>query len=972
MNNQKIGPTQAPQFTAPTTPGTSISPYQPTTSSYGAGGSRGSAFIHYQPQPQNQTQPTPISSAYVIPPSNPARTSQVVSPTVSSNPPFVAPQQAPQPSQQDVYNAVIRSMQSLHDSITTRLRLLEANQHLMNGNIDKVVNFTAHCREESRKENENIMKWVQKVEVGHAKVLGKVFERLGRLDREFGIECKDETSGFREDGEEEGMDIEGGYNPPSGNGSLAGRMKNMEYLLNELLEKENDPNANHNYRDIGISPHVSFVERDFADIGTDTLNLTTYVDAATLSDRNPVSEIGVYARPEPVETTDEGVDPIPQPSASSATHVSIGTSPVPTSQRAPINSSSVGSGYAPTFQPRALFADLTFDKGDPPISKIVPANWVAKEDDTDTASSSEKNKPADANDNTTPNAPMVVQTSSANIEPSTSIPSESDLLHLALSHSFSSPPPFDTESPDTYALFSERLDGRDGYPHFMTSLSGPTQEDSSAATIENINHNLNRNSHSLSIMTNPHQTFDSAENGRERSISPVERRSSSSSTPFTTRTVPTTPIPTSPHAASKNLDSDDRSTRVEDSFTEMYMTLFGNEENEEDEGDTQPLESGGGHAHEIDGKVGEEASNDASFEVEKRVDFVVESGDNATIESSQVVAEDKDEEEDEEVYRSKNFKRKRAPSILSLSSLSSTSSSDTTTTKPAPVTPFKERRSSSSTIEVENAIINASPFFSSNLDSSTPSGNNKKRLLRTRSQVSSSQNLSSSQTPGKRSSDQPPKKRRKTVPSTSSGLKNKTSKGKTKKKNRKDIDRECVWPMKLTSGDSDEMDENSRKEFVSCDACLAWYHLSCVGITVDDPRVVDEDAQFICPPCEYALATYDFKRTHPFIRDDLCARPDCDHPEFLSSGEYFVERFVGRQAVDKDVDDEEDIEFIWLTKWDGFSIIESTWNREHEIPSKLLRECIDAFERQAAKEGVDISDPRKVILLEEARMAGLI
>ena len=59
----------------------------------------------------------------------------------------------------------------------------------------------------------------------------------------------------------------------------------------------------------------------------------------------------------------------------------------------------------------------------------------------------------------------------------------------------------------------------------------------------------------------------------------------------------------------------------------------------------------------------------------------------------------------------------------------------------------------------------------------------------------------------------------------------------------------------------------------------------------------------------------DYNRVVPTVRDDYCARPDCEHPNFLGAGEYFIQRVIGRQPHISD-DSDGPSEFLWLVKWD--------------------------------------------------------
>lgn len=131
------------------------------------------------------------------------------------------------------------------------------------------------------------------------------------------------------------------------------------------------------------------------------------------------------------------------------------------------------------------------------------------------------------------------------------------------------------------------------------------------------------------------------------------------------------------------------------------------------------------------------------------------------------------------------------------------------------------------------------------------------------------------------------------------------------------------------------------------------------------------------------------------IRDDYCARPDCDHPQFIAAeNEFFVERIMGR-APFKESESEDTQEFIWLVKWVGYAILarfslyvtfltkvawlhstanirypttQATWENKKSFSDAA--DHITAFEEATRHEGLDLDDPNQRVILREALAVG--
>ncbi|KAI0070108.1 hypothetical protein K474DRAFT_914436 [Panus rudis PR-1116 ss-1] len=290
---------------------------------------------------------------------------------------------------------------------------------------------------------------------------------------------------------------------------------------------------------------------------------------------------------------------------------------------------------------------------------------------------------------------------------------------------------------------------------------------------------------------------------------------------------------------------------------------------------------------------------------------------------------------------------KRTVSLSSLSSLTSTgSSSSSASASPAPSSQFE-----SSSMEVERAITIRIPPL--------PHKTKDRRLDR----------------------DRRPAKRRKTMPEASptSTSRNKQSRARETRRSlpvapanpRSDIESEdgqsvdyghtpvgqCLWPPKLGL-----MDFGSSS--IGCDGCGAWYHVGCVGISQGDKRL-DPDAQYHCPPCEASLKRKGTTQKLSVVREEYCARPDCEKPRLLGDDAFYVERIIGRRPYKGNAAEHG---FEWLIKWEGWKVVDATWVPTADFPA--ASEHIQLFQQCAESQGLRLESQHITLLLREARAGG--
>ncbi|KAG6861379.1 hypothetical protein C0995_000785 [Termitomyces sp. Mi166 len=180
--------------------------------------------------------------------------------------------------------------------------------------------------------------------------------------------------------------------------------------------------------------------------------------------------------------------------------------------------------------------------------------------------------------------------------------------------------------------------------------------------------------------------------------------------------------------------------------------------------------------------------------------------------------------------------------------------------------------------------------------------------------------------------------------------KTKTSSVKEEKKSRScALPLGVKWPQKNMSGDK----KFNQQDIHVANRCFTWYHYGCVGImNLNDP-IVKGNKTFMCPPCTGGGDNI------------VCARPDCEKEE-KQDDEFFMIGIIGRHTK---VCSGTGRKYMWLVKWDGYSIGECTWEEEEGMSDP--QSFIQDFHRKATSEGKDPDeDPYSTILLHEAIRAG--
>ncbi|KAK0449711.1 uncharacterized protein EV420DRAFT_1766818 [Desarmillaria tabescens] len=151
-------------------------------------------------------------------------------------------------------------------------------------------------------------------------------------------------------------------------------------------------------------------------------------------------------------------------------------------------------------------------------------------------------------------------------------------------------------------------------------------------------------------------------------------------------------------------------------------------------------------------------------------------------------------------------------------------------------------------------------------------------------------------------------------------------------------------------------------DFVQCDQCRSWYHIGCLGMTADDPRLED-GVRYECLPC---VAPAEHPRVGATVTTDnepqRCGRPDCHQVDEV----FIVERIIGKQTLTGG----EGRKNMWLTKWFSYPAAQATWEDVEQTVTNASR-FIEEFNAAAVKEGRDVDENfYGIVLLQEAVDAG--
>ncbi|KIY73653.1 hypothetical protein CYLTODRAFT_485165 [Cylindrobasidium torrendii FP15055 ss-10] len=140
------------------------------------------------------------------------------------------------------------------------------------------------------------------------------------------------------------------------------------------------------------------------------------------------------------------------------------------------------------------------------------------------------------------------------------------------------------------------------------------------------------------------------------------------------------------------------------------------------------------------------------------------------------------------------------------------------------------------------------------------------------------------------------------------------------------------WPEKII---------HNMDNLVQCDTCLRWFHLGCLGMVDDDPRI-GPDVEYSCPGCTDP-SNHPLKPGNTKLESVDCARLDCNViPTFI------VEQIVGRKH--KVMGGQRWYE--WLVKWHGYAMAEASWTCEQ--PG--MEPHIQRFIKEAKAAGSDLED----------------
>ncbi|KAJ8482885.1 hypothetical protein ONZ45_g14795 [Pleurotus djamor] len=164
------------------------------------------------------------------------------------------------------------------------------------------------------------------------------------------------------------------------------------------------------------------------------------------------------------------------------------------------------------------------------------------------------------------------------------------------------------------------------------------------------------------------------------------------------------------------------------------------------------------------------------------------------------------------------------------------------------------------------------------------------------------------------------------------------------------------WPMLTT------MDNGFVRKVVCCDACLHWYHYGCVGILDKSDKRIKRSAVFLCPLCVANPRTALQRRPKKDDPPSVCSREDCNRV----CAEYHVAGIIGKGISPSDE------QIKWLIKWEGYSVLEATWESEDAIADRdgLVAKFERAVKKERGASYVHELSPDRPLLLLEAEKAG--
>ncbi|CAA7267195.1 unnamed protein product [Cyclocybe aegerita] len=187
-------------------------------------------------------------------------------------------------------------------------------------------------------------------------------------------------------------------------------------------------------------------------------------------------------------------------------------------------------------------------------------------------------------------------------------------------------------------------------------------------------------------------------------------------------------------------------------------------------------------------------------------------------------------------------------------------------------------------------------------------------------------------------------------------------------RNQKPRSSTVVWPT---------INEPNFEQLVKCDTCDGWYHIGCVGMPIEDVRLLDSEL-YQCPPCEAGVdrsALSPTKGGQDAIPAARCARSSCRRPKAKKQAAtkeddtFVVESFVGR--LTKIVSGKLEVVTLYLVKWLGYGFNECTVQTLDTLCMTNAALLVDAFEKEAENEGLDLeSSSNEAVVLKCASEAG--
>ncbi|KAG8835282.1 hypothetical protein FRC18_000722 [Serendipita sp. 400] len=151
-------------------------------------------------------------------------------------------------------------------------------------------------------------------------------------------------------------------------------------------------------------------------------------------------------------------------------------------------------------------------------------------------------------------------------------------------------------------------------------------------------------------------------------------------------------------------------------------------------------------------------------------------------------------------------------------------------------------------------------------------------------------------------------------------------------------------------------------EMIGCDGCDRWYHRVCVKLDRSIIETMDGDSPYHCPACP-PRSDLLFAKPNP-TREGGCSSRQC----IIGDDGFSIDNLVGRKPDPANAGN-----YLWLIKWYGFGVEDSTWKPTVTFDSTaLIVEWYEAAQKEGHSQKYLASQESEsdVILIGDAKGKG--